>query len=102
MTDQSSDSTASDEQIFDLVDKLVELANQATDDGLDAGSAHQALMYATARYGAFIVAASSESKQDYEQDIPESRSFFMDQFRQLLNENFDDYRSHYSDYLEND
>ncbi|BFM06513.1 DUF3144 domain-containing protein [Halioxenophilus aromaticivorans] len=89
-------------QLYDLVDALVELANQATDKALDPGEAHQAMMYATARYGAFIVAASSESKEDYEQDKLDARNFYMDQFRQLLNENFDDYLANFDQYLDSD
>ena len=86
-------------QIYDLVDAMVELANQATDKSLEPGEAHQAMMFAAARYGAFIVAASSESKEDFEQDKLDARNFYMDQFRQLLNENFDDYLANYKTYL---
>ena len=86
-------------QIYDLVDAMVELANQATDKSLEPGEAHQAMMFAAARYGAFIVAASSESKEDFEQDKLDARNFYMDQFRQLSNENFDDYLANYKTYL---
>lgn len=99
MSDNQSDQ-AKAEAIYDLADSLLERVNQATDDQLDPGDAHQALMFAAARYGAFIVAASSESKEDFQQDKLDARNFYMDQFRQMLNQNMDDYLDNYSDYLE--
>ncbi len=102
MSKSQSIEQAKQNQLYDLVDALVELANQATDQDLDPGEAHQAMMFAAARYGAFIVAASSESKDDFEQDKLDARNFYMDQFRQLLNENFDDYLANYNDYLGED
>lgn len=101
MTDTHVPATG-DERIFDLADQLVAQANMATDQGLSPGEVHQALMYASARYGAFIVAASSESKADFKEDKLEARNFYLDQFRQLLNDNFDDYLHHYEHYLGED
>lgn len=102
MSESDSVSQDKNQQIFDLVDALVERVNQATDDSLTPGDAHQALMFAAARYGAFIVADSSETKADFQQDKLDSRNFYMDQFRQLLNENLDDYLHNFNDYLEPD
>lgn len=85
--------------IWDLIEKIIDEANESTEKGLDPGSAHQAIMYAAARYGAFVVAASSESRDDFKQDEQDARKFYMDQFRRLLLENFDDYRDNFKNYL---
>ena len=96
MSDQESSEQS---LIWDLIENTIEQANSATDKGLDPGSAHQALMYAAARYGAFVVAASSESRNDFKEDEQDARKFYMDQFRRLLLENFDDYRDNFKNYL---
>ncbi|WP_317931518.1 DUF3144 domain-containing protein [Halioxenophilus sp. WMMB6] len=87
-------------QIWDLIDQLIETANNASDQGLDAGAVHQAMMYACARYGAFIVASASETVEDFVQDRDDAKRFYLDQFRRLLLENFDEYQENFGNYLD--
>ena len=94
-----SESTNSNDQIWNLIEQLIEQVNIATDEGLEPGEAHQALMYAAARYGAFVVAAASESKEEFAQDVDDAKKFYLDQFRRLLLDNFDDYQENFKSYL---
>ncbi len=96
----NTDNSSPESQIWDLIDQVIESANNATEQGLQPGEAHQALMYAAARYGAFIIAATSETRADFEQDEQNARKFYMDQFRRLLLDNFDEYRENFGDYLD--
>jgi hypothetical protein len=91
---------AFEQRMWELIDQLIDNANTATEQGLEPGLALQALMYASARYGAFVVAASSESKADFKEDALEARKFYMDQFRRLLLQNFDEYAENFKNYLD--
>lgn len=95
-------SADSQQQLWDLIDGLIEQANQSCDQGLEPGEAHQALMYAAARYAAFVAAASSESRKDFLEDVSDAKKFYLDQFRQLLHENFDDYVENFKVYTATD
>ncbi|GLS27557.1 DUF3144 domain-containing protein [Marinibactrum halimedae] len=99
--DNTTQQHTTDEKIFDLADRLIEVVNEATDT-LSAGEAHQALMYASARFGAFIVAGSSQSRNDFKEDQLAARNFYMDQFRRLLTANFDEYLENYKEYVGQD
>ncbi len=95
----SSSDSNTENLLWNLVDNLIEQTNVACEEGLNPGDAHQALMYACARFGAFIVADNSESKADFIEDEKDAKKFYLDQFRSFLHENFDEYRENFKHYV---
>lgn len=93
-----SDADNQENKIWDLIDQLVDVANESCDKGLNPGEVHQALMYASARWGAFIVAANSEDRSEFREDVLDSQKFYLDQFRQLLKDNFEEYDENFKVY----
>lgn len=84
--------------LWGYIDQLIEDANQKTEE-LDIGEVGNALLYAAARFNAFMVAASCETRNDFKEDRSDSQKFLMDQFRQMLLNHFDDYEENFKVYL---
>ena len=89
----------SDEDIFwGIVDELIELANEKSAD-VDMGIVNAALMNATARFNAFYVASSSESRNDLKEDKDDSIQRMGAEYKRLYAENLEDYIENYKVYL---
>lgn len=84
--------------LWGYIDQLIEDANQKTEE-LDIGEVGNALLYAAARFNAFMVAASCETRNDFKEDRADSQKFLMDQFRQMLLNHLDDYEENFKVYL---
>jgi len=85
---------------FELADKLLAIANDKGQE-VDPGVVSEALMYAAARFGTFVMAVNSESQEDFVEDRSQSFKFLSGRFRDMLDDNFDDYSENYKDYLPN-
>jgi len=77
-----------DQEFWDIADSFIEMANNLMDDA-DAGKANAALLYAAARFNAFIVASVEDT------DVAEEKSgaidYYSRQYRQMLSDSLDDY-----------
>lgn len=81
-----------------LVESFIAQANEASAEQ-DLGLINGALMQAAARFNAFYVAASSESRKDLKEDVDGSIRDFGSEYKRLLSENFDDYVENYKVYM---
>ncbi len=89
-----------DEQIYwNLVDDFIQRANDACEE-VDPGVVSAALLQATARFGAFVVAASSLDRKQYTDEMDSSLKYLVNQYRDHLRDNLEDYREHYKVYIE--
>lgn len=89
-----------DEQIYwDLVDDFIQRANDACEE-VDPGLVSAALLQASARFGAFVVAASSLDRKQYTDEMDSSLRYMVNQYRDHLRDNLEDYREHYKVYIE--
>jgi superfamily I DNA and RNA helicase len=80
-------------------DEVIHLANeQRTADGNHKVGA--SLLYAAARFNAFVAASSAEDVEEMKADRDEALEYFCDEFRKALVENFDDYIANYKEYIE--
>lgn len=96
MSDQN---TKIDNARWEFIDQLLENANAACDQ-LTPSEVSDALLFATARFAAFSLAVNSESKEDFNEDAPEMRSLYMDQFRQMINANIDEFADNFKVYTD--
>lgn len=96
-----ADDTISDDE-FDaayrrMIDLFIDQANQ-----LAAGDSPEnvgmAMLFAASRFNAHVVSQHAQTLEDYERDLSEAREFFLAQYQQMLDENFDDYKQVYSKY----
>lgn len=77
-----------------LADSFIDLANQHVGpDNREIVS--MALLYAAARFNSFVVASHAADLRKYDSDRSRAFEFFLDKYREMLNENLDDYRRQY-------
>ena len=80
-------------------DEVIHLANEQR----ESESNHKvgaSLLYAAARFNAFVAASSSADLEEMKTDRDEALEYFCDEFRKALVENLDDYIANYEEYIE--
>lgn len=86
-----------DDKFYDRADAFVSLANKQTSD-VDRGKVSASMMYATARYNAFVSACNAVSSSDLAAGKDKILNYFVDQYRAMLSENLDDHIQNFGDY----
>ncbi len=95
---KSPSANDNDQQFWDLAEQFVEIANGALEDA-DAGKVGAAMLYAAARFNAFVVASASLDRAEFIEDMDESMEYLSKQFRHMLGDNLRDFRDNYKQYL---
>jgi hypothetical protein len=94
-------SNKNDDDIFwELVEAFIEQANDACEN-VDPGIVSAALMNATARFNAFVVAHSSLDKNEFAEDIEGTTNYLSGRYRDFLKEHMEDYRESYTTLIGN-
>jgi hypothetical protein len=95
--------TTPDEQFRELADSFIRLANQQCDSqlsNLSPGRVNAALMYASARFSAFLVASSMASAAELEAEKPNALPYFCAEFEKMLQEHLTDHVDNFERYCE--
>ena len=79
-----------EQQFWDLVDGFIGQANAACDEA-PTSTVSSALLYAAARFNAFIASAEALSAEQLKSQRSGAVDFFNGQYRGMLAENLDDY-----------
>ncbi|MDQ2076818.1 DUF3144 domain-containing protein [Marinimicrobium sp. ABcell2] len=87
-----------DEAYWNLVDEFIQRANEACDDA-DPSAVSAALLQASARFSAFVVAASSLDRKEFTEEMDSSLQFLTTQYREHLRADLEDYRENYKVYI---
>ena len=87
-----------DKDFFKRTDAFIKVANELTSDH-DLGKVSASMLYAAARFNAFIVASSAESKEEADKNKVEAIEYFTSQYRSMLLANMNDYIEKYDEYL---
>ncbi len=87
-----------DDQFYDRADAHILLSNDQTKD-VTRGKVSASMMYATARFNAWLSACGPTSSKELAADKDETIEYFVDQFRKMLDENFDDYIENFDRYM---
>jgi hypothetical protein len=88
-------------QFWDLVDAFIEKANNACEDA-DPGMVSAALLNASARFNAFVVASSSLDRKEYIDEIESAQKYLTGRYAELVRDNLDDYRDNFKIYIRPD
>ncbi len=87
-----------DNEYWDVVSDFIEQANKYTE-GRAPGEVASALLNAAARYSAFYLAGSSESRKDLKEDkgvlVQDVSREFKKRFAENLEEYIEDYKIHF-------
>jgi hypothetical protein len=87
-----------DKDFFKRTDAFIKVANELSTEH-DLGKVSASMLYAAARFNAFIVASSAESKEEADRNKVEAIDYFTSQYRSMLLANMNDYIDKYDDYL---
>ena len=87
-----------DKDFFDRADAHIHIANEQTAK-VSRGKASASLMYAAARFNSWISACKAESGADLLAGKEEIVEYFLQEYREMLNENLDDYAKNFDKYM---
>jgi hypothetical protein len=87
-----------DQEFWDRADAVIHLANEQCKDA-PKGKVSSSLLYAAARFNAFIVAVKASNMEEMKSDKNKAINYFTEQYRKMLIENLDDYIENYGRYF---
>jgi len=87
-----------DPEFYDRADAHIELSNEQTEK-IGRGKVSASMMYATARFNIWVSATGFDDQVSMREKKEETVSYFVEQYRKMLEENFDDYESHFARYM---
>ncbi|SFV62932.1 hypothetical protein MNB_SV-3-1610 [hydrothermal vent metagenome] len=89
-----------DEKFYERADAHIALANdQINTKETHPTLANDSLIYATARFNAWIVAASFTSSEEIQNDRANAIEYFTNAYKTMLEEHLDDYIANYDVYM---
>lgn len=86
------------EEFWKLADSFIKLANEHYEKNGD-GKVGYAMLYAAARFNAFIVATTAGDKTELATEKDPAADYFTEQYRKMFVENLEDYHSNFDQYL---
>ena len=83
---------AQDTEFYELADKFINAANEECDKKVPSfvGSS---MLFAAARFSAFIVASQAQDKAAYEAEVERATEFFTGEFDRMLKQNLENYKT---------
>lgn len=87
-----------DDKFYDRADAHIHLSNSQRDD-ISRGKVSASMMYATARFNAWVSACGPDSGDEMAAKKDEVVDYFVTQYRSMLEENLDDYIKNFDSYM---
>lgn len=88
-----------DSEFFNRADEIINLANKQCDHAA-SGKVSSSLLFAAARFNAFIVASSAKDVEELKNDKKEAIKYFTEQYEKMFIENIDEYIKNYENNIE--
>ena len=79
-----------------IADSFIDVANKQSDK-VDSARVGSSMIYACARFSSFVVASHSKDKEQFESEIDNAVEFFSSEFKRMLMENMEEYKSIFKD-----
>ena len=87
-----------DPHFYERADAVIQLANEQNS-GVGSGNVSASLMYATARFNAWLSACGFNDAEEMQNARQETLEYFTRQYRAMLEENLDDYIRNFGTYM---
>ncbi|WP_374510327.1 DUF3144 domain-containing protein [Niveibacterium sp.] len=87
-----------DPTFYDRADSHIHLANEHCAD-IGHGKVSASMLYGCARFQAFNAACWTQSAEEMEAKRRETVTYFVEQYRTMLEDNFDDYIKNFEKYV---
>jgi hypothetical protein len=88
-----------DDDFYGRADAHIHLSNDQLAVETNRGKVSASMMYATARFNAWVSACGFASSEELAKAREETVAYFVEQYRLMLEENLDDYTEHFKDYM---
>ena len=88
-----------DKEFFDRADEIINLANTQCDN-FSIGKVSSSMLFAAARFNAFIVASSAKDLEELKKEKTEAIKYFKQQYEKVFIENIDEYIKNYGKNIE--
>ena len=88
------DEEATEREFRRVADTFIDRANEHLNT-VPKENVGMSLLFAAARFNAFVVASHSKTAEKYESERAQAIEFFQEQYLRMLEENLDDYRRVY-------
>jgi hypothetical protein len=99
MFQESTDVQDVDDEFYERADAHINLANDQISSEVSRGKVSASFMYGMARFSTFICASNCESKEEFLSEKNDAIDYFINQYRKVLEENYDDYVDNYEKYM---
>lgn len=87
-----------DDKFFERADAHINLSNEQLTNTTN-GKVSASMMYSTARFNAWVSAMGFYNGQEMKDAKEETVNYFVKEYKQMLEENLDDYIANYDDYM---
>jgi hypothetical protein len=88
-----------DAKFYERADSHIHLSNDQLKVEQGRGKVSASMMYAAARFNAWVSACGCSSGDQMASDREQTIAYFVEQYRLMLEENLDDYISNFSSYM---
>ncbi|HYR35672.1 MAG TPA: DUF3144 domain-containing protein [Burkholderiales bacterium] len=89
---------AVDDDFYNRADAVIRVANKQCE-GIGKGKVSASLMYATARFGAWLTASGFNSATEMKAAKSEAVEYLINQYRAMLEENLAEYIENFDSYM---
>jgi hypothetical protein len=87
-----------DDKFYERADAHIHLSNEQLEE-IDRVRASASMMYATARFNAWVSARGFGTKEEMAASREETIDYFLSEYRLMLEENFDDYVENFAKFM---
>ena len=87
-----------DDEFYNRADAHIHLANDQIDN-IGRGKVSASFMYGASRFNAYVRATGYESREEMIADKEAAIEYFVDQYRKVFEENYDDYIENFNKYM---
>lgn len=88
-----------DDKFYARADAHIYLSNDQISETVSRGKVSASFMYGVARFNAYITATSWSSQEEMLAAKDEAIEYFVNEYRKMLEENFDDYIDNFNSYM---
>lgn len=99
MSEATNESAQIDDRFYDRADAHIHLSNEQINSVATRGKVSASMMYATARFNAWVSATGFASKLEMREGREGRLDYLCDQYRKMLQENYDDYVENFDEYM---
>ncbi len=88
-----------DPTFYKRADEHIRLSNNQVSKEVGRGMVSASFLYSAARFNAYVSASSFKSSKEFIEAKEVTMKYFMDEYKNMLEENMDDYILNFSKYL---